>query len=101
MGIRDRLKRLEEQSGLERMTLGCPECGEEFVVFGDAPLEYIVYEWSKGIDREDHHRTPWGMLRAFEHEHDASAFLEKSSGLPFLSKSVSGMNLGGINPYNP
>jgi hypothetical protein len=98
MGIRDRLKRLEEQSDFERMTLVCPECGEEFVVVGDAPMEYLVYEWCKGMAREDH-RTPDDMLlRAFEHEHDASAFLEKSSGLPFLSKPVSGMNLGGINP---
>ena len=62
------------------------------------PLEYLVYEWSKGMGREDHHRTPEDMLVAFEHEHDASAFLEKRSGLPFLSKPVSGMNLGGINP---
>jgi hypothetical protein len=97
MGIRDRLKRLEEQSDFERMTLVCPECGEEFVVSGDAPMEYIVYEWSKGMGREDH-RTPEDMLCAFEHEHSASAFVEKRSGLPFLSKPVSGMNLGGINP---
>jgi hypothetical protein len=49
------------------------------------------------MDREDH-RTPGGMLRAFEHEHDAGAFLEKRSGLCFLSKPVSGMNLGGVKP---
>jgi hypothetical protein len=98
MGIRARLRRLEEHSDFERMTLVCPECGAEFVVAGDAPMEYIVYEWCKGMGREGHHRTPEDMLRAFGHEHDAGAFLEKRSGLWFLSKAVSGMNLGGVNP---
>jgi hypothetical protein len=98
MGIRDRLKRLQEQSGVERMTLVCPECDEEFVVSSDAPVEYIVHLWRKGMGREGHHRTPKDILIAFEHEHDAGAFIEKRSGLPFLSKPVSGMNLGGINP---
>jgi hypothetical protein len=97
VGFRERLKRLEEQSDFERMTLVCPECGEEFPVSGDAPLEYLVHEWSRSVGEEGHHETPQEMLHAFEHEHDASAFLEKRSGLPFLSKRVSGMNLGGID----
>jgi hypothetical protein len=99
MGIRDRLKRLEKESDFERMTLVCPECGEEFAVSGDAPLEYLVHEWSKGTGHQGgHHQTPEDMLVAFGHEHDAGAFVEKRSGLPFLSKPVSGMNLGGVNP---
>ena len=96
MGLRERLKRLEEESGLERMTLVCPACGEEFPVSGDAPLEYIFHERSKGSGEDGHHETPDDMLVAFEHEHDAGAFLEKRSGLPLLSKPVSGMNLGGV-----
>ena len=95
MGLRERLRRLEEEIGLERMTLVCPECGEEFAVSGDAPLEYLVYEWSRGVGEEGHRETPKAVLRAFSHEHDPGAFLEKESGLPFLSKPVSGMNLGG------
>jgi hypothetical protein len=34
------------------------------------------------------------MLLAFEHKHDASALVERSTGLPFMSREVSGMNLG-------
>jgi hypothetical protein len=95
MGIRNRIKRLEGRGDFERMTLVCPECGEEFPVSGDAPLEYIVYRWSKATGERGHRETPRGMLRAFEHEHDPGAFVEKSSGLWFLGKPVSGMNLGG------
>jgi hypothetical protein len=98
MGIRDRLKRLEEQSGLERMTLVCPECGEEFPVSGDAPLEYIVHEWRRQSGQVGYRKTPEHMLGAFEHEHDPGAFVEKRSGLWFLSRPLSGMNLGGVNP---
>jgi hypothetical protein len=75
--------------------LVCPECGEEFVLHGDAPLEYLVHEWSKGMGEGGYHETPQDMLCAFEHEHHPGAFIEKRSGLPFLSKPVSGMNLGG------
>jgi hypothetical protein len=94
VGLRDRLRRLEDETAHMLYRLVCPECGEEFVVHGDAPLEYIVHEWSNETGEGGYHNTPEDMLRAFEHEHYAGAFIEKGSGLPFLSKPVSGMNLG-------
>ena len=95
MGLRDRLRRMENETGHMLYQLVCPECGEEFVIHGDAPLEYIVHEWSKESGEEGYHETPEDMLRAFEHEHHVGVFVEKRSGLPFLSKPVSGMDLGG------
>jgi hypothetical protein len=99
-GVRRRLERLEEKSGYQRMTLVCPVCGEEFVVYGDVAVEHIVWEWSRGTDGTGHHKTPESMLRAFEHEHDPARFIEKPSGLPFMSREVSGMNLGGGAPHD-
>jgi hypothetical protein len=95
VGLRDRLRRLENEAAPMLYRLACPECGEEFVIHGDAPLEYIVHEWRMGTGEEGCHEIPQDALRAFEHEHHAGAFVEKRSGLPFLSRPVSGMNLGG------
>lgn len=94
--LRARLRRLEHETRSEVYELLCSECGQEFTLLGDAPAEYLVWEWSRGaasVD-ENHHETPPAMLRAFEHEHDPGAFIEKRSGLPFLSKTVSGFDLG-------
>jgi hypothetical protein len=96
-GIRRRLDRLQEKSGYQRTTLVCPECDKEFVATGDVALEYIVYEYSQGTQAESYRSgaTPQDIRRLFDHEHGPSAFVEKGSGLPFLSKAFSGFNLGG------
>ena len=94
-GLRRRLDKLQERSGYQRTTLVCPECGGEFVATGDVALEYIVHEWSRVSQAESYRETPEDIRRLFDHEHDPSAFVEKSRGLPFLSKAVSGFNLGG------
>ena len=76
------------------MTLVCPECGTEFVAYGDVPMEYIVHQWTRETGDKGHHETPASILRLFDHEHDPGAFLEKASGLPFLSREVSGIDVG-------
>jgi hypothetical protein len=95
VGLKDRLRNLEGEAEGEIMTLRCPKCGEEFVGRGDVAAEYIVYEWSRENGEKGHHKTPEDIVRLFDHEHDVSAFVEKSSGLPFLSREVSVINLGG------
>jgi hypothetical protein len=95
VGLRHRLRKLQEKSGYQRMTLVCPECAEEFMAHGDVPVEYIVHEWSQETGEEGYRKTPEDIVRLFEHEHDVSAFVEKSSGLPFLSREVSGISFGG------
>jgi hypothetical protein len=40
------------------MTLVCPVCGEEFVVYGDVAVEYIVWEWSRESGEKGHNKTP-------------------------------------------
>jgi hypothetical protein len=91
-----RLDKLQEKSGYQRTTLVCPECSEEFTAYGDVAVEYIVVQWSRETGEESYHKTPEDILRIFDHEHDPSAFVEKSSGLPFLSRAVSGLNLVGV-----
>jgi hypothetical protein len=94
MGLKRWVRRLEEAAKRETMTLVIPACGAEFVAHGDVPLEYIVRQWAAETGEEGHHETPEDILRIFAHEHDPSAFLEKGSGLPFLSREVSGINIG-------
>ena len=95
-GIRRRLDKLQEKSGYQRTTLVCPECGGEFTAYGDVALEFIVHEYSRGSQAspESYRETPEDIRRLFGHEHDPGAFVEKSSGLPFLSKAASGFNFG-------
>ena len=93
-GLRDRLRRLEEAAREDTMTLVCPECGEELVAYGDVPLEFIVHQWASETGEAGHHDTPGSILHLFAHEHDSGAFLEKASGLPFLSRTVSGIDIG-------
>ncbi|HEV2091706.1 MAG TPA: hypothetical protein VGR18_00925 [Rubrobacter sp.] len=92
--VRGRLLKLEETAKRETMTLLCPECGAEFVAYGDVPLEFVVHQWATQTGQEGHHETPEDILRISAHEHDPGAFLEKGSGLPFLSKAVSGIDIG-------
>ena len=88
------LRRLEEAAQEETMTLVCPACGAQFVAYGDVPLEFIVHQWVKETSEAGHHDTPESILRLFAHDHDPGAFLEKDSGLPFLSREVSGIDIG-------
>ena len=94
MGLRRRVKKLEEAARGETMTLVCPECGAEFVAHGDVPMEFIVHGWVRETGDKGHHETPEGILPLFAHGHDPGAFLEKGSGLPFLSRAVSGIDIG-------
>ena len=94
MGLKGRVERLAEEHNLRRMVLVCPDCGEEFVVFGDAPVEYLTAEWTREAGAQSYRETPPDIAALFDHEHAPSGFLEKTSGLPWLSREVSGMNLG-------
>ncbi len=92
--VRGRLLKLEETAKRETMTLVCLECGAEFVAYGDVPLEFVVHQWVTQTGEEGHHETPEGILSISAHEHEPSALVEKTSGLPFLSREVSGIDLG-------
>jgi hypothetical protein len=96
MGLRRWVKKLEEAAKGETMTLVCPVCGAEFVAHGDVPLEYIVHRWAAETGEAGHHETSEDILRVFAHGHDPGALLEKGSGLPFLSREVSGIDIGAV-----
>ena len=91
--LENRLDRAEKRSDYQRTTLVCPECGGEFTAYGDVALEYIVHEYSRVSQAESYRETPEDIRRLFDHEHDPGAFVEKSSGLPFLSKAAGGFDL--------
>ena len=92
--FRGRLRKLEEAAKGETMTLLCPECGAQFVAYGDVPLEFVVHQWAAETGEAGHHETPKSILHLFAQGYDPGAFLEKGGGLPFLSRAVSGINIG-------
>jgi hypothetical protein len=96
MGLRDKLRRLEREAEGKSMTLVCPECGEEFVAYGDVALECIAYGWSKESGEKGYRETPEDIKQLFEHEHGLETFVEKTSGLPFMDRRVTGLDLGGV-----
>jgi hypothetical protein len=71
--------------------LVCPECGKEFVAYGDVGVEYIVAQWLRQSGEKDYRKTPKEIAALTGHEHDASAFIDKKTGLPFLSWEASGI----------
>ena len=94
--FRGRLRRLERETEGERMTLRCSECGEEFTAYGDVVLECIAYGWSKDTGEKGYRETPEDIKQLFEHEHGLETFVEKTSGLPFMDRMVTGLDLGGV-----
>ena len=93
MVLRRRLRSLEKEKEGDRWELVCPECGWGITVYGDVPLDLIVYQWEELAGDED---PPNGydpsLTKLVEHEHDANLFLEKKSGLWMYEQSVSGMS---------
>jgi hypothetical protein len=93
MGLKDRLDKLRGEAAFQRTTLVCPQCGEEFVCYGDVALEVLVEEYVRGSPDQGYREAPEDIRRLFDHEHAVGAFVDKASGLPFLSREVSGVNL--------
>ena len=77
----DRLRRLEQATEGERTILVCPECGEEFTLYGDPALEFIAYEWAKCYEGKLY-GPPTGpaVVNMAEHEHGANAFIDRATG---------------------
>lgn len=91
MGLRDRLRRLEEAAETDTMTLVCPECGGEFRVHEDTGLDYIVWEWTQSTGDEGNWKAPQDLLRVLAHDHDASALVLKEDGSPWLGEFFHGI----------
>jgi hypothetical protein len=89
--LRGRVKKLERDTVGDKSTLVCPTCGEEFTVYGDAPLEYLCWAWEQDYEGETYRKTPEDVLRLVSHEHDASAFVDKATGEPFMGEFFRGM----------
>jgi hypothetical protein len=88
--LRGRIKKALDAAANDKATLRCPECGEQFVVYGDASLEYLAWNWEQASEAKTYQNTPDDVLRLAEHEHDASSFLDEA-GDPWLGAFFNGM----------
>jgi hypothetical protein len=68
----------------------CPTCGEEFTVHGDASAEYLVWLWEQDYEGETYGQTPEDVLVLTRHPHDASFFVDKATGEPFMGEFFKG-----------
>jgi hypothetical protein len=84
--LRGRIKKALDAAAGDKSTLVCPRCGEEFTVFSDAPIEYLCWSWEQDYEGETYRKTPADVLRLTRHPHDASEFVDKETGEPFLGE---------------
>ena len=87
--LRGRIKQVLDAAADEKSTLVCPECGEEFTVYGDAALQFLAHDWGLGYEGETYQKTPEDILRLTEHEHDPTTFIDER-GDPWLGELFRG-----------
>ena len=81
MGLRDRLRRLEQVAEGETMHARCEECGEERRI-GDVFLDVVALDWQmhqEGIDKLPA-GTPDDIRWVWEHPCDVLALIDKTTG---------------------
>jgi hypothetical protein len=86
--LRGRIKKVLDATAGDKSTLVCPTCGEEFTVYGDAPIEYLCWMWKRDYGGETYRKTPADVIRLTEHE--ASFFVDKATGEPFMGEFFKG-----------
>ena len=75
------LKKLERGARGDRTEVVCPECGEEFTLYGDPLLEYLAYEWQQGYKGQTYGPpTDPAVVKMAAHEHNAGGFIDKATG---------------------
>jgi hypothetical protein len=89
--LKGRITKLEHDTAGYKTTLVCPECGAEFVVCGDASLQYLCWEWERASGNKTYRETPADVALLSEHEHDATEFIDKATGEPFVGELFRGM----------
>jgi hypothetical protein len=89
--LKGRITKLEHDTAGYKTTLVCPECGAEFVVCGDASLQYLCWEWERASGNKTYRETPADVALLSEHEHDATEFIDKAAGEPFVGELFRGM----------
>jgi hypothetical protein len=91
VGLKGRITKLEHDTAGYKTTLVCPECGAEFVVHRDASLQYLCWEWERASGNKTSRETPADVALLIEHEHDATEFIDKATGEPFVGELLRGM----------
>jgi hypothetical protein len=89
--LKGRITKLEHDTAGYKTTLVCPDCGAEFVVCGDASLQYLCWEWERASGNKTYRETPADVALLSEHEHDATEFIDKATGEPFVGELFRGM----------
>jgi hypothetical protein len=78
---------LERDAQEEMTVLVCPDCAEEFELYGDPALEFIAHEWAKSYQGETYGPpTDPEMAELSEHAHDPSALIDRATGEPWLER---------------
>ena len=90
MGLRGRLKKLERHTKGDKTVLVCPECGAEFIAYGDPVPEYLAYEWQQNSNSETYRETPADVVAIANHEHDPSLMINKATGKPWVGEFFAG-----------
>jgi hypothetical protein len=88
--LRGRIKKVVDAAAGDKSTLRCPECGERFVVYGDASLQYLAWNWERASGAETYQKTPEDVLMLTRHPHDASFFVDEADD-PWLGEFFRGM----------
>jgi hypothetical protein len=97
MGLRSWVRRLEQRSEGETVTLLCEECGEEFRVAEDTGPALVAYEWQEHTGAESYQPTPQDVFVLVGHKHDGSRapLVKKATGESWpLTRRGSGAGAG-------
>ena len=83
MGLREKLRRLENAAKDHKVPARCSECGEEHLVDPHMQLDLVGLDWF-GYHRDGQlpADTPSDVRWVFEHPHSASALIDIRTGEP-------------------
>jgi hypothetical protein len=83
MGVRARLRRLENSAESEIATLLCQECGEELRVREGIELDLVADTWAEGMwerGNEVQWETPENVRLIRNHPHSELSLINKRTG---------------------
>jgi hypothetical protein len=89
VGIRDRLRKLEEATEDETVLLRCLECGEQLRVADGLELDLVAFEWAeeqrrRGRGSEIHGETHPNVYFIVNHPHSELSLIDTSTGERWL-----------------
>jgi hypothetical protein len=89
VGIRNRLRKLEEAAQEETVLLRCLECGEELRVQEGLEIDLVAHEWAeeqrrRGRGHEIYGETHPDVYLIASHPHSELSLVDTGTGEPWL-----------------